>query len=148
MMGVFNTLEPHWMWLIIGVVLGTAEIVAPGFFLIWLAGAAIVTGLAALVLPISMAIQIVLFSVLSVAAVYAGRHWFAQNPIQSDDPNLNNRAARLVGEIVTVVEPIEQGIGRVKLGDGVWTAKGNDAGVGTRLRVTGLEGGAVTVEMI
>jgi inner membrane protein len=148
MMSALNTLEPHWMWLIVGVVLGTAEIVAPGFFLIWLAGAAIVTGLAALVLPISMTVQIALFSILSVAAVYAGRHWFARNPIQSDDPNLNNRAARLVGEIVTVVEPIEHGIGRVKLGDGVWTAKGADADIGARLRVTGLDGSAVKVDVI
>ena len=39
-------LEPHWWWLIGGAVLGIAELLAPGIFLIWLAAAAAVTGLA------------------------------------------------------------------------------------------------------
>ena len=45
-------------------------------------------------------------AVLAVAAVYAGRRWFAMNPIESSDPNLNDRGARLIGETVTVVEAI------------------------------------------
>ncbi len=148
MMDTLNALEPHWMWLILGAILATAEIIAPGFFLIWLAAAAIATGLAALILPISMTIQIGLFAVLSIASVYAGRRWFALNPITSDDPKLNDRAARLVGEVVTVVDPIENGVGRVKLGDGVWKAKGANAPAGTALRVTGMDGASVTVEPI
>jgi inner membrane protein len=148
MMNTLNALEPHWMWLILGAILATAEIVAPGFFLIWLAAAAIATGLAALILPISMTIQIGLFAVLSIASVYAGRRWFALNPIVSDDPKLNDRAARLVGEVVTVVDPIENGIGRVKLGDGVWKARGADSPAGTAMRVTGMDGASVTVEPI
>jgi inner membrane protein len=148
MLESLTTLEPHWMWLIVAALLATAEIVAPGFFLIWLAAAAGITGIAAMFLPISMTIQIMLFAVLSVAAVYAGRHWFTSNPIISEDPKLNDRAARLIGEVVTVTDPIKNGVGRVKLGDGVWKAKGPDAIVGTAMRVTGIDGGAVTVETI
>ncbi len=146
MLDWLNGLEPHWMWLILGVILGTAEIVAPGFFLIWLAGAAILTGLAALVLPISMTLQIGLFSVLAIASVYAGRRWFADNPIVSDDPNLNDRGARLAGQVVVVVEAIENGTGRIKVGDSVWTAKGVDADVGARVKITGANGNVLLVE--
>ena len=141
-----NTLDSHWFWLIIGGVLGIAEILIPGFFLIWLSVAAIITGIAAFILPISMTVQMALFAALAVAAVYSGRRWFAMNPIESSDPNLNNRGARLIGESVLVVEAIEGGKGRVKVGDGVWIAKGADAAVGTRVRVTGSDGAALLVE--
>lgn len=141
-----ETLDTHWFWLIAGVILAIAEIIAPGFFMIWLAAAAIVTGLLALILPISMTAQIALFAVLSVAAVYAGRRWFALNPIESSDPKLNDRGARLVGETVTVVEAIESGSGRVKVGDSVWNARGGDAAVGARVKVTGSDGATLLVE--
>lgn len=146
MMDWINSWDPNWFWLVAGVLLAIAEIVAPGFFMIWLAIAAIATGLLALVLPISMPFQVLLFASLAVAAVYAGRRWFVLNPIESTDPKLNNRGARLVGETVTVVEAIESGKGRVKVGDSVWIAKGPDAAAGTHVRVTGSDGSALLVE--
>lgn len=136
----------HWFWLSLGVVLAAAEIVAPGFFLIWLAVAAIITGLLAWVVPIPAALQVGLFAVIAVAAVYAGRRWFKMNPIESDDPNLNDRGARLIGELVTVVEAIDGGQGRVKVGDSVWSARGPDTPVGSRVRVTGSNGSMLSVE--
>ena len=41
-------IDPEWLWLIGGVVLLIAELIAPGFFLIFIGAAAIVTGFAAL----------------------------------------------------------------------------------------------------
>jgi inner membrane protein len=143
-----NTLEPHWFWLLVGVMLGAAEILVPGFFLIWFAVAAIITGMLTFLLPISVAVQTGLFAVLAVGAVYAGRRWLSSNPIISSDPKLNNRGARLTGEIVTVVEAIDHGTGRVKVGDSVWSARGVDAGVGDRVRVTGADGAVLLVEGI
>lgn len=143
-----NTLAPHWFWLLVGVLLGAAEIIVPGFFLIWFALAAIITGMIALLLPLSTALQIGLFAILSVGTVYAGRRWFAANPILSDDPKLNDRGARLMGEIVTVVEPIEHGSGRVKVGDSVWSAKGDDAVIGAKVRITGADGSILFVESV
>jgi inner membrane protein len=141
-----NTLEPHWFWLLVGVLLGAAEILVPGFFLIWFAVAAIITGMLTFLLPISVAIQTGLFAVLAVGAVYAGRRWLSSNPIISSDPKLNNRGARLTGEIVTVVEAINHGTGRVKVGDSVWSARGVDADVGDRVQVTGADGAVLLVE--
>jgi inner membrane protein len=145
-MGWIETLSPHWAWLILAAALATAEVLIPGFFLIWFALAAFATGLIALLLPVPIAIQLVLFAVFAVASVYAGRRWFKLNPIESADPKLNDRGARMVGEIVTVVETIEAGGGRVKVGDSVWNAKGPDAAVGTKVRISAMDGGAVVVE--
>lgn len=139
-------LASHWLWMIFGLVMGVAEIVAPGVFLIWLGMAALLTGLVALLTGLSIALQFGLFAILSIALVYTGRRWFSAANIESSDPLLNDRAARLVGETVTVVDAIDGGSGRVRVGDGVWPAKGADAVVGTRLRVTGCERGALLVE--
>ena len=141
-----NALDSHWLWLIVGALLGIAEILIPGFFLIWLSVAAIITGIVGFLLPIPMAAQMALFAVLAIAAVYSGRRWFAMNPIESSDPNLNDRGARLIGESVVVVEAIIGGRGRVKVGDGVWIAKGADAAVGARVRITGSDGATLNVD--
>jgi inner membrane protein len=147
-MDFLNSLEAHWFWLLAGVLLGTAEIIVPGFFLIWFALAAIITALLTMLLPIGIAVQIGMFAFLAIVTVYAGRRWFASNPIISSDPQLNDRGARLTGEIVIVVEAITHGTGRVKVGDTVWSAKGSDAAVGDTVRITGATGATLLVEPV
>ncbi len=144
-----STLEPHWFWLTVGLALGVVEILAPGFFLMWLGLAAIIVGLLAWVVPtISLPFQVALFAVLSVLTVYAGKKFLKDNPIESEDPALNDRSARLRGEIVTVVEAITNGRGRVKVGDSEWNVRGSDAAVGTQVRVAGADGATLLVEPI
>ena len=139
-------IEPHWMWLIAAAILGIAELLMPGVFLIWLAAAAAITGFAALLFGIPLAFQFALFALLAIAAVYAGRRWYADNPVESSDPLLNERATRLIGQTVVVVGSIENGMGRVKVGDGVWNARGPDAAIGAHVRITGTEGTCLKVE--
>jgi inner membrane protein len=148
MLDWINSLAPHWFWLILAALLATAEMVVPGVFLIWFAAAAAITGILAFILPIGMAAQALIFAVTAVATVYAGRRWFARNPIISDDPLLNDRGARMIGDIVTVVDAISGGNGRVKVGDSVWSAKGPDTEVGGRVRITGSQGNVLHVEAV
>lgn len=141
-----DTLEPHWIWLGLGLLLAVAEIAIPGFFLIWLAGAAIIVGALAWALPLSLAVQIVIFAVLAIVAVFAGRRYLRNNPILAADPLMNDRGGRLVGDVVMVTAAISAGTGRVKHGDSEWLAKGPDADPGTRMRVTGHDGVVLLVE--
>jgi membrane protein implicated in regulation of membrane protease activity len=138
--------EPHWIWLSAAALLGIAELLVPGVFLIWLAAAAALTGFAALLFGIPLAFQFALFALLALAATYLGRRWYSNNPVPSSDPLLNDRTSRLAGKIVTVVEAIEGGEGRVRVGDSVWAARGPDAPVGARVRITGAAGTCLTVE--
>jgi len=144
----FDTLEPQWMWLAIGLFLAAAEMAIPGVFLIWLAGAAIVTGLLVWLIPFGLPLQIVIFAVLAIVAVFSGRRYLRANPVAEADPNMNHRTARLVGEIATVTQPIEAGGGRVRLGDSEWIARGDDAPAGAKVRVTGSDGATLLVEPI
>ncbi|RVT42222.1 NfeD family protein [Sphingobium algorifonticola] len=141
-------LDSHWMWLILAVLFGIGEIVIPGVFLLWIAIAAALTGGIAMLTGIAIPAQIILFAVLCLIATYAGKRWYRDHPVASQDPLLNDRAARLVGETVTVVEAIRGGQGRVKLGDSVWPCRGPDADEGTVMRVTGVNGNALFVESV
>ncbi len=148
-MGLFHLpVADNWAWLILGALLITAEMLAPGFFLMWIGGAALLVGLATWILPIGAELQLILFAVIAPSAVYAAKRWFVSNAIESSDPDLNNRGARLTGEVVTVVEALDGGRGRVKVGDSVWTAKGDNAPVGTKLRVSGCDGSVLLVEPV
>lgn len=145
---MIDGIEPQWVWLIAAAVLAVAELVVPGVFLIWLAAAAALTGLATLLIGFSLGVQIGLFAVLSLLAFMVGRRWYRRNPVYSEDPLLNDRAARLVGETVVVVSPIENGRGRVSVRDTVWSAIGPDAAVGTKVMVVGSEGNCLRVQPI
>lgn len=142
-----NNLEPHWAWLSLGVLLAAAEIILPGFFLIWLGAAAVVTGVVAWIVPISVPAQLGIFAVLSFVALYSARRWLKANPITSADPHLNQRGNRLIGEVLTVTRAIEDGRGRAKVGDGEWPISGPDAPEGARVRVVSADGGLLAVEL-
>ena len=139
-------MEPHWVWLSLGVLLAAAEIVMPGFFMIWLGAAAVVTGVIAWVVPISVPAQLGIFAILSFVALYGARRWLRANPITTADPHLNQRGGRLVGEILTLTRAIEDGRGRAKVGDGEWPVRGPDAAEGSKVRVVGTDGNVLVVE--
>ena len=141
-----NGVESHWIWLGVAILLGIAELVAPGVFLIWLAAAAAATGLVTLIFDMGTAFELLLFALFSIGALYLGRRWYAEHPVESSDPLLNERGARMVGERLTVVTAIEHGRGKVRVGDSVWSCKGPDVPAGARVRVTGTEGACLIVE--
>lgn len=141
-----DSLAPHWIWFAIGLLLAAAEMAIPGVFLIWMAGAALITGAVTWLLPIGLPLQIVIFAVLAIVAVFSGRRYLQSHPVVSADPLMNDRGARAIGEMVLVTHAIDGGSGRVKLGDSEWIAKGPDAEPGTRMRVSGHDGAVLLVE--
>ncbi len=133
-------------WLIAALVLGIAELAAPGIFFVFLAIAAAVTGTALLALPeLPIAVQLASFAVWSTVTVLIGRRWYRDYPVAGADPMLNDRSARMVGQIVIVETAIVDGRGRVLVGDGSWPARGDDAAAGTRVRITRVADGAADV---
>jgi membrane protein implicated in regulation of membrane protease activity len=130
-----------------GVLLLTAELIAPGFFLVWIGAAAIITGAFTLLFDIGAAGQLALFALYAAIAVYVSRRWYEGRPVETEDPMLNDRSARLVGRTVTVVEPVDECSGRVRLGDSDWSARGGPAQAGEKVRITGVEGNCLLVEV-
>lgn len=143
---MFDELQPGWLWMIGGVLLLIAEIIAPGFFLVFIGAAAIATGLFALLFGLGLPAQLALFALYSLLAVLVGRRVYANMPADSSDPLLNDRSAQLVGKVVTVVEAVDEHGGRVRVGDSEWSARGGPAEAGTRVRIAGVEGNCLRVE--
>lgn len=144
---MFDNLEPGWLWMIGGVLLLAAEILVPGVFLVWIGIAAVVTGVFAMLFGIGIAGQLGLFALYSVLAVMVGRRFYGVKGIDGADPMLNDRGARLVGRRVLVVAEVDEDSGRVRVGDSEWSARGEPAKPGERVRITGIEGNCLIVEV-
>lgn len=141
-------LHPGWLWIAAAGALAVAELIAPGVFLVWIAAAAGVTGLVTLAFDLPLAWQLILFALFSVVSVLLGRYVYQQARGPTSDPLLNDRAARLVGRVVTVSEAIRDGEGRVRVGDSAWVARGHDAPVGTVVRVITAQSNCLIVEAL
>ena len=140
-------IEPGWLWLIGGVVLLIAELIAPGFSLIFIGGAGVATGVLSLAFGLPVALQLAVFAILAfLAARVGGRRFYASRYDYSADPLLNDRAARLLGKVVVVVQPVDSHGGRVRVGDSEWSARGGPAAAGERVRIVDIEGNCLKVE--
>lgn len=142
---LFGGVHPSILWGVLAIALAITEMVLPGVFLIWLAVAAALTAGLASLLPISETFQLLAFAIFSALSVSGGRLWYLARPVEGNDPLLNDRAARMIGRKVVVVEAIAHGEGRVGVDDGSWQANGPDAEVGTHMVVTAASGSVLTV---
>lgn len=138
-----------WPWWTLALVLLLLELVVPGVAFLWFALAAGAVGLMAAALPeTDWTYQLLAFAVLALASVGLVFGARIRNAADEDVPadDLNRRAAGLIGQRFTVVQAIEQGRGRVRVGDGTWVARGPDLPAGSRVRVVGTEGTILVVE--
>lgn len=137
----------YWVWFAAAAALAIMEIIAPGIFMIWLALAAAATGVVTLSIGLGWQLQVTVFAILAVVAVFAGRNYLRRNPVETSDSGLNRRGVRMVGTIVHVVEPIVDGRGKVQVGDSPWLASGPDAPTGARVRIVEVDGSLLKVEL-
>ena len=140
-------IDPEWLWLIGGVLLLIAELIAPGFFLVFIGGAAIATGVISMLVPLSLPLQLAIFAALAyLSARIGGRRAYAMKFDYSPDPFLNDRVKRLLGRVVVATQPIDSNGGRVRVGDSEWSARGGPAQAGERVRIVDFEGNCLKVE--
>jgi membrane protein implicated in regulation of membrane protease activity len=135
-----------WSWIVGGLVLLAIEIFAPGGVFLWLGISAIVTGLMTLFQPLSWPAQFGIFGVLSVLSIFTWLRFVRGRTPDTDQPFLNRRAERFVGQEIVLDEPIKDGFGRIPLGDSVWRVSGPDLDAGRKVRIVGHEGPVLKVE--
>ncbi len=129
----------HW-WILAGILL-ILELTSPVFFFLWLGFAAAAVGFLLLVFPsIPVEAQLVLFGILCVVSVLAWRRYREIHPPESDQPLLNQRGQQYKDRVFTLDEAIVNGVGKVEVDDSTWRVKGPDLPVGTRVKVTGVDG--------
>lgn len=140
----------HYGWWILALVLIGAELLAPGYFLIWIGFAAAALGVVSFLMPgLSFLAQAVLFAVLTLVSCFV--YWrFVRRAVNesSDQPLLNRRAEQFVGKRYTLDTAIVGGRGKVRIGDSPWLAEGPDLAAGTEVEVIGVSGTTVKVRAV
>ena len=142
-----------WHWMVLGAVLVIVELLAPGVWFLWLGLGAMATGTVVLFADqISWQYQLVLFGGLSIVSVIIGRLVMRRGQPAADHPMLNRRAQQYVGQVFTLLEPTENGHGRVRVGDSVWrvslSSPDEELPAGTRVTVTDVDGATLKVEPV
>ncbi len=130
-----------WYWAIGALVIAVLELPTPGFYLIWIAAGGAITALASFVFGLSLSSQIGVFVVSSAVTCVCG--YFVYQRLIEPDPTrapLNERGRDMIGATGSIVEPLTNGRGKVRLGDSVWLAEGADLPVGAPVIVTGMRG--------
>ena len=148
MQTLFPTLTSlgHWNWFILAVLLFILETVVPGVHFLWFGLAAVVVGGIALATGIAWQWQMIAFGVISVLTVFWVRRFYSAGAAQSDLPDLNIRANQYVGRSLIVEQAIQNGRGKVRVGDTLWTAEGPDSPAGARVTVKEAKGNVLVVE--
>jgi inner membrane protein len=135
-----------WNWLILALLLYGLEAIIPGVHFVWFGTAAILVGLIVFATGIAWPWQLIIFSTIAIATVFVVKKFARSDAQASDLPDLNIRGAQYIGREFVVAEPIKGGRGRVRVGDSLWQAEGEDMPEGTRVRVKSVNDAVLMVE--
>jgi inner membrane protein len=137
-----------WHWFALAVILGSLDVLlGANFFFIWCGLAAIVVGVLKLLIPsLSWELQFLIFGAGVLASLIIWKKWLKGKELKSDAPNLNRRTQQYIDQVFTLVEPIENGHGKMQVGDTMWRVQGEDLPAGCKVKVIGAEGVVLIVE--
>ncbi|RIJ70981.1 NfeD family protein [Nakamurella silvestris] len=112
-----------WVWLIIAVVLVTAEALGAEFFLVMLGAGALVTAGVAVFAPELLWLQLVVFAISSVALVVGARPALLRRFHSAADQTKTGIEA-IIGSKASVISAVDASGGQVKIGGEIWSAIG------------------------
>ena len=148
-MNFFSTWS-FWSWLSIGVLLMIAELFIPGTFVMWFGLGAVLTGLIVGVFGgLSITMQLFIFVVMSLISLALGVFVYGKvfGPNKEKGNDTRTGAQRLIGKSFIVSETIQNGQGKILVGDTVWLARSKKKiAKGTEVVVVGTDGTQLLVE--
>lgn len=141
-------LSTHYLWWILALLLIAGELLLPGYFLLWIGLAAAAMGVVLWVDPtLGLLAQAMLFGLLAFASCIGYARWLRPR-LERRAPGgerLNRRAEQLIGQRYELIEPIVNGRGKARVGDGQWLVSGPDLPLGTTVEVVAVEGTTLQV---
>jgi len=139
-----------WLWwiLALGVILADSFITGD-IFLTWFSPPAFILGAVVYFFHgIGITSQILLFSVLSIISAVVIEMQLKRTMPTGNQPQLNDRLGDLVGRFSVLRKPIQNGYGEARFGDCNWQIKGQDCPAGSLIKVIGVEGLWLMVEVV
>lgn len=145
---MLTNLTVHYGWWLLALVLIGAELMVPGFFMLWIGIAAAAMGLILMFLPeLSFPTQAIVFVALALISCYL--YWqFIRGATRerSDQPQLNRRAEQYIGRRFVLDTAIVNGYGKARVGDSLWLVEGPELPAGTAIEVVGVDGSTLKVK--
>ena len=142
----------HYLWWILALLLIAGEVLLPGYFMLWIGLAAAAMGVLLWLVPgagpagAGGAVRAAGDCRLrgSTRACCA-RGW---NAAQPGSERLNRRAEQMIGQRYVLIEPIVNGRGKARVGDGQWLVSGPDLPLGSTVEVVAVDGTTLQVRAV
>ncbi len=141
-------LSSHYLWWILALLLIAGEVLLPGYFMLWIGLAAAAMGVVLWAVPtLGLLTQAVWFALLAFAFCVGYARWLRPRLERSSpgDERLNRRGEQMIGQRYVLVEPIVNGRGKARVGDGQWLVSGPDLPLGSTVEVVAVEGTTLQV---
>jgi membrane protein implicated in regulation of membrane protease activity len=128
-----------WTWLSLAAVLIILEITTPIYYFLWVGMTAAVVGIITWIFPeLSLAWQLLLFSVLSICSVVIGRAYIKSGMEEVEASQLNRRAEQYLDRVFTLDHAIVNGEAKQRLDGLTWKIMGPDCKAGATVRVVAI----------
>lgn len=147
----FFNQNPAYAWVMVGLVLTIIELLAPGTFFVWIGLAAFITGGFTGLLTLSTNGQLLIFAILTISCVVLGKRIMKKlrkNKIVNEI-DVSDRTNYLVGKIVALEKPLQNGEGQARIGDSIWLVYHDDSTLtlpaGSQVQVVEVKNGKLHV---
>lgn len=139
-----------WHWLSLAGLLLIGELLGAAGFLLGLIMAALTLSLlVGMAVLIEWQSQLLWFAMLSV--LFSVLYWklFRRFNRRTDAPNLNNRAAQMIGKRAELPQPLAAGPGRIMIGGSFWRVETEDnLEEGVTVEVIAAQGMVLTIKQV
>lgn len=129
----------YWHWFALALILVIAESLGTAGFLVAIGMASGIVGLMLTLFTITWEWQLTIFSIMSI--VFAFIWWQVIQNRSKEKPisTLNRPVEAMIGLTTILIEPIENGRGKIRINDATWFVTGPDMDAGTKVKITGVE---------
>ena len=147
---MLTNLATHYGWWLLALVLIGAELIAPGYFMLWIGIAAAVMGVLVLAIPgMAAIVQTLSFAILAILSCITYWKLFrGELSKASDQPLLNRRAEQFIGRRYVLDSAIVNGQGKARVGDSVWLVEGPEMPAGAPIEVIAVNGTTLKVQPV
>lgn len=147
------TIEPVWLWAVLGVVLLATEMAVGSFEILWFGIAAVLVAIAMWLFPnMPIAAQFIMFAALSMISLGIWRSYYKKNEKHNRVGQAQGEEIGRVGTVIVACSQTKNGKIRFAqglMGDREWAAISNEEiNEGAEAEVIAVEGNALRIQSI
>ena len=145
--------EAMWVWGVIGLVLLAAEMATGTFYVLWFGVAAIILAILTWLVPdLNVSTQLILFSVLSIGALFIWRNYYKKTSVDHRVGQSQGEEIGRIGIVTETTSPTQNGSIRFTqglMGSREWVAVSDEAiEINSQAKVVAVEGNTLRIAKI